>query len=64
MSAGQQVGLRGCDAQGSPGEAGLVDRLVDLHQEVAKLPLSPDRTSQGEESSCRSPTLLEVCQTR
>lgn len=38
---------RGCDAQGSPGEAGPVDRLADLHQEVAKLPLESRQNFQG-----------------
>ena len=49
---------RGCDAQGSPGEAGPADRLADLHQEVAKTtPGVQTELPRVEESSCRSPTL-------
>ena len=49
---------RGCDAQGSPGEAGPADRLADLHQEVAKTtPRVQTELPRVEESSCRSLTL-------
>ena len=49
---------RGCNAQGSPGEAGPADRLADLHQEVAKAtPGAQTELPRVEESSCRSPTL-------
>lgn len=49
---------RGCDAQGSPGEAGPADRLADLHQEVAKTtPGVQTELPRVEESSCCSPTL-------
>lgn len=49
---------RGCNAQGSPGEAGPADRLADLHQEVAKAtPGAQTELPRVEESSCRSLTL-------